>query len=54
MTYKEREIETIRRLREEIEARRGKTQPEWMLELNSKGELIQLDEVAELICEVQA
>lgn len=52
MTYQERERETIRRLREEVAARRDTPRPEWLVQATG-GQMIQLDEVAEMIYEVQ-
>ena len=52
VTYQERERETIRRLREEVAARRDVPRPEWLVQANGC-QMVQLDEVAELIFEVQ-
>ena len=52
MTYQERERETIRRLREEVAARGDAPRLEWLAKTTA-GELVQLDEIAELIYEVQ-
>ncbi|MFP5351987.1 MAG: hypothetical protein ACLGIB_05440 [Actinomycetota bacterium] len=54
MTYQEREIETIRRLREALAARRDAPRPEWMVQQSNGGQVVQLDEVAELLYEVQS
>lgn len=53
MTHQERERETIRRLREDLAARQDVPRPEWLAQAVG-GELIQLDEVAELIYEIQS
>lgn len=54
VTYQEREIETIRRLREALAARRDAPRPEWMVQQSNGGQVVQLDEVAELLYEVQS
>ena len=53
VTHQERERETIRRLREDLAARQDVPRPEWLAQAVG-GELIQLDEVAELIYEIQS
>lgn len=53
MTYQERERETIRRLRQEVADRGDSPRLEWLAKTTG-GELVQLDEIAELIYEVQS
>lgn len=54
LTHQERENETIRRLREHLAARQESPRPQWLIQAAGPGQLIQLDEVAEMIYEIQS